>query len=113
MEHGEIRSLSKIYSRCTYASTNQRKEKTMKRKNISEENLIQYLTEILELEGEISLKEFKARIPKAFNLTDYDKKISKTRPNEMMYEQRCRNLNCHRNFPKNMISYENQIFKRR
>lgn len=83
------------------------------KKNITEKNLIKYLTEILEVEGEISLREFIARVPKAFELTDYDKQMSVTRPNEMMYEQRCRNLNCHKNFPKNMISYKNQVFKRK
>ncbi len=82
-----------------------------KKKNISEPNLINYLEEILDVEGEISLRDFINRIPSAFALSDEDKKYSQTRPNEMMYEQRCRNLNCHKKFPKNMISYENQIFK--
>ncbi len=81
--------------------------------NITEDNLIQFLTQILDVEGEITLRDFIARVPKAFNLTDYDKKKSTTRPNEMMYEQRCRNLKCHKNFPKNMISYKNQVFKRK
>lgn len=78
---------------------------------ISEPELIEYLCVILKHEKEISLQDFKNRIPNAFELSEYDLSISRTRPNEAMYEQRCRNLNCHRNFPHNMISYENCVFK--
>ena len=81
--------------------------------NITEDNLIKFLESILSVEGEISLNEFKKRVEKAFVLSDYDLSMSATRPNERMYEQRCRNLNCHRNFPNNLISYENCIFKSR
>ena len=84
----------------------------MKRES-TESNLIDFLTTILEVEGEITLAEFKRRIPMAFNLSEYDLSMSKTRPGEAMYEQRCRNLNCHRNFPHNLISYENCVFKAR
>lgn len=80
---------------------------------ISESDLIDFLTAILNVEGEISLDEFKRRVRSSFNLSTYDLSISKTRPNEAIYEQRCRNLNCHKNFPHNMISYENCIFKSR
>ena len=80
---------------------------------ITEDDLINFLTAILNVEGEISLDEFKRRVRSSFNLSDYDLSISKTRPNEAIYEQRCRNLNCHKNFPHNMISYENCIFKAR
>ena len=83
------------------------------KREISESDLIEYLRTILELEGEISLAEFKRRVPLAFNLTDYDLSPSLTRPGEAIYEQRCRNLNCHKNFPKNLISYENCVFKAR
>lgn len=83
------------------------------KKPITEDNLIKYLQLILELEGEVSLTEFKKRVPKAFALSDEDLKISETRPNEAMFEQRCRNLNSHKNFPSNMISYDNCIFKSR
>ena len=82
-------------------------------REITESNLIDFLTTILEVEGEITLAEFKRRIPMAFNLSEYDLSMSKTRPGEAMYEQRCRNLNCHRNFPHNLISYENCVFKAR
>ena len=96
------------------------------KREITENNLIDFLKTILEVEGEISLTEFKKRVRTAFDLTefkkrvrtafdlsDYDLSVSKTRPGEAMYEQRCRNLNCHRNFPNNLISYENCVFKSR
>ena len=83
------------------------------KKQITENNLIDFLQTILEVEGEISLTEFKKRVSNAFDLSDEDLKMSKTRPGEPMYEQRCRNLNCHRNFPSNLISYENCVFKSR
>ena len=82
-------------------------------REITEENLIAFLQTILEVEGEISLSDFKKRVKNAFILSEYDLSRSQTRPNEAMYEQRCRNLNCHRNFPSNLISYENCIFKSR
>ena len=81
--------------------------------NITENNLIEFLKVILDVEGEISLVEFKYRVRTSFALSDYDLSTSVTRPNEAMYEQRCRNLNCHRNFPHNLISYENCIFRAR
>lgn len=81
--------------------------------NITEDNLIKFLTAILDVEGEISLNDFKKRVRDSFNLSDYDLRRSLTRPNEAMYEQRCRNLNCHKNFPRNLISYENSVFKAR
>ena len=83
------------------------------KRNISESNLIDFLQVILSVEGQISLNEFKRRVRDSFELSDYDLSISKTRPGEAMYEQRCRNLSCHKNFPHNLISYENTIFKAR
>jgi hypothetical protein len=80
---------------------------------ITEKDLIVFLTAILRVEGQISLTDFKKRVRTSFILSDYDLSTSKTRPNEAMYEQKCRNLNCHKNFPHNMISYENCIFKAR
>lgn len=80
---------------------------------ISENDLINFLTAILNVEGEISLTDFKERVRRSFNLSEHDLTISQTRPNECMYEQKCRNLNSHKNFPRNMISYENCIFKAR
>ena len=82
------------------------------KREITENNLIDFLKTILEVEG-VSLTEFKKRVRTAFDLSDYDLSMSKTRPGEAMYEQRCRNLNCHRNFPNNLISYENCVFKSR
>ena len=83
------------------------------KREITETNLIEFLKTILEVEGEITLTEFKRSVRLAFDLSDYDLSPSKTRPGEVMYEQRCRNLNCHRNFPSNLISYENCVFKAR
>lgn len=83
------------------------------KRNITEDNLIVFLETILDVEGEISLNDFKKRVRTAFDLSDDDLRRSATRPNEVMYEQRCRNLNSHKNFPHNLISYENCIFKSR
>lgn len=83
------------------------------RRNITEDNLLKFLQEILAVEGEISLQDFIKRIPEAFELSDEDLKKSSTRPNECVYEQRCRNLVSHKNFPNNLISYENCIFRSR
>lgn len=83
------------------------------KKDITEQNLIDFLTIILEVQGEISLKDFKSRVKDAFNLSDYDLSQSATRPGECMYEQRCRNLNCHKNFPNNLIEYKDQVFRSR
>lgn len=83
------------------------------RNEISEQDLINFLTAILNVEGEISLNDFKKRVRSSFNLSAYDLSPSPTRPNEVMYEQKCRNLNCHKNFPKNLISYVNCVFKAR
>ncbi|NRY63830.1 hypothetical protein [Clostridium beijerinckii] len=82
----------------------------MAKKNISEDNLIDFLEVILKVEGEVSLKDFKEKVKNSFNLTEYDLSQSTTRPNECMYEQRCRNLNSHKNFPQG-VSYKNQVFK--
>lgn len=83
------------------------------KQEITENDLISFLTSILNVEGEISLSDFKKRVRSSFNLSDYDLSQSPTRPNEAMYEQKCRNLVSHKNFPHNMISYENCIFKAR
>lgn len=83
------------------------------KRDITEADLIEYLETILKIEGEITLAEFKRRVSIAFDLSDHDLSLSKTRPGEAMYEQRCRNLNCHKNFPHNLISYENCVFKSR
>ena len=81
--------------------------------NITEDDLIDYLKTILNIEGEISLSDFISRVPTAFDLSDYDLSESPSRPGEVMYEQRCRNIVSHRNFPRNMISYDNQVFRAR
>ena len=83
------------------------------KKDITENDLISFLSAILNVEGQISLNEFKKRVCSSFDLSDNDLAPSQTRPGELMYEQKCRNLNCHKNFPSNMISYEDCIFKAR
>ena len=83
------------------------------KRDITEADLIDYLQTILKIEGEITLAEFKRRVRIAFDLSNHDLSLSKTRPGEAMYEQRCRNLNCHKNFPHNLITYEHCTFKSR
>lgn len=83
------------------------------KRNISESNLVNFLKVIIEVEGEISLLDFKRRVKESFNLTSEDLKKSTTRPNEAMYEQRCRNLKCHNSFPLDLIEYKNTIFSRK
>ncbi|MCH5194252.1 MAG: hypothetical protein J1F11_09845 [Oscillospiraceae bacterium] len=80
------------------------------KKDISEEDLINFLTSILNVEGKISLSDFKQRVLKSFKLSDHDLSPSPTRPGELIYEQKCRNLVSHKNFPHNMIAYENCTF---
>lgn len=80
------------------------------KKNITEKNLINFLLDKLEVEGRVTLKEFKESVRKGFNLTEYDRSYSTTRPNEMMYEQRCRNLKSHNSFPRDRIKYEDCVF---
>lgn len=82
----------------------------MSKKNITERNLIDFLLLILQVEGSITLQEFKERVKVSFNLTKYDLSQSPTRPNEAMYEQRCRNLKSHESFPANIISCKDQVF---
>ncbi|MBS6025843.1 MAG: hypothetical protein KIB00_17350 [Paeniclostridium sordellii] len=79
-------------------------------KNITEKNLIDFLLIKLEIQNSVTLNDFKESVRKAFDLTDYDRSYSNTRPNEMMYEQRCRNLKSHESFPKDKIRYENCVF---
>ena len=42
------------------------------RNNITEQNLIDFLKTILDVEGQISLSEFKRRVAQSFNLSDDD-----------------------------------------
>ncbi len=83
------------------------------KKDITEKNLISFLENILDVEGEISLNDFIERVSKSFNLSSHDLSKSLTRPGELMFEQRCRNIVSHKNFPKNLISYVDGIFKAR
>ena len=83
------------------------------KKDITEKNLISFLENILDVEGEISLNDFIERVSKSFNLSSHDLSKSLTRPVELMFEQRCRNIVSHKNFPKNLIYYVDGIFKAR
>ncbi|WP_294126696.1 hypothetical protein [uncultured Clostridium sp.] len=78
--------------------------------NLSEDNMIEFLLVKLRAEGSVTLNEFKRAVRAAFNLTPHDLSPSPSRPNELRYEQRCRNLYCHRKFPTEIIRYENQVF---
>ncbi|MBS5940103.1 MAG: hypothetical protein KIC47_12070 [Clostridium sp.] len=78
--------------------------------NITEQNLINFLLTKLEVQGSVTLRDFKESVRNAFILTEYDRSNSTTRPNEMMYEQRCRNLKSHDSFPRDRIRYENCVF---
>lgn len=79
---------------------------------ITQDNLLNYLLTILDVEGEITLQEFVKRVPKAFELSEYDLEPSDSRPSEKRYVQRCRNIYCHRKFPKDKVSYYNEVFKK-
>ena len=79
---------------------------------ITEDNLLDYLLTILDVEGEITLQEFVKRVPRAFELSKYDLEPSYSRPSEARYVQRCRNINCHKKFPTNKVSYYKEVFKK-
>ncbi|MCB2312329.1 hypothetical protein LGL55_13255 [Clostridium tagluense] len=79
--------------------------------NVTEQNLINFLLTKLAVQESVTLVDFKDSVRKAFILTDHDLKKSTTRPNEMMYEQRCRNLKSHNSFPLDLISYEDCVFR--
>lgn len=77
---------------------------------VTEEMLCTFLEKIIKTKKVITLREFiDDLIPKNFSLDENDTKLSETRPGEKMYEQRARNINCHKNFPKNVI-YQNATF---
>lgn len=78
--------------------------------NLSEDAMIQFLLMKLKAEGTVTLNEFKRAVRMGFNLTSHDLSPSPSRPSEARYEQRCRNLYCHRSFPSSIIGYENQVF---
>lgn len=78
--------------------------------NLSESALVEFLLMKLRAEGRVSLNEFKRAVRAGFNLTAHDLSTSPSRPNEARYEQRCRNLHCHRSFPSHIIGYNNQVF---
>ena len=79
---------------------------------MSEQEIINYLMDELipKIDDSISLNSLKDKVKNSGRLSDL--KDSVTRSGEKMYEQKCRNLWCHRSFPKDKISYENQVFTR-
>ena len=79
---------------------------------ITQDNLLDYLLTILDVVGEITLQTFIERVPNAFELSEYDLEPSDSRPSEARYVQRCRNINCHRKFPTDKVSYHNDVFKK-
>lgn len=78
--------------------------------NLSEDNMIEFLLLKLRAEESVTLNEFKRAVREGFNLTLHDLSPLPSRSNELRYEQRCRNLHCHRKFPTDIIRYENQVF---
>lgn len=54
-------------------------------------------------QGAATYRELMDVIPSEIQLTDRDYEPSKTRPMELMWEQRVRNINCHRNEPTSLI----------
>lgn len=77
--------------------------------NLNEENIIKFLLSILEKEGSISISEFKRAIRENFLLKEHDLTASTSRPNELRYEQRIRNIRATCNFPSN-VKYENGVY---
>ena len=78
---------------------------------IGEDKICRFLSKIIQEEKKINLQNLKKKIKEYFKneLTEEDTAISGTRPGEQMIDQRVRNINCHKNFPKNVI-YINEIF---
>lgn len=80
---------------------------------VTEEMMCTLLEEIIKTKKVITLREFiDDIIPKKFILDENDTKLSETRPGEKMYEQRARNINCHRNFPKNVIYTDTTFYEK-
>lgn len=83
----------------------------MNKKKISEKNLSEFLSVVIKHDKEITLQNFVKKVEGAFDLSEEDLKYSKTRPNEQVYVQRCRNLISHKTFPEEEVYYENETFK--
>jgi len=81
---------------------------------MSEQEIIEYLMDELipHIDDSISLNSLKEKVKNSGRLSSEDLKDSVKRPGEKMYEQKCRNLWCHRSFPTEKISYEKQVFTR-
>lgn len=80
---------------------------------VTEEMMCALLEKIIETKKVITLREFiDVIIPENFDLDESDTKLSETRPGEKMFEQRARNINCHRNFPKNVIYKDTTFYEK-
>ncbi|MEX0051149.1 MULTISPECIES: hypothetical protein [Clostridium] len=77
--------------------------------NLNEAKIIEFLLLKVEKEGSVSLSELKKAIRESFELTEHDLSISPTRPSELRYEQRIRNIIVNGNLPTN-IKYENGVY---
>ncbi len=53
--------------------------------------------------GEMTIAELVKEIPKHLVLSELDRAVSKTRPNEEMWEQQVRNITSHHKSPGNFI----------
>ena len=77
---------------------------------VTEEMLCRFLKRIIGEKKVITLREFiDILIPNEFDLDEDDYRLSETRPGEMMYEQRARNIKSHNTFPVN-VEYINKTF---
>jgi hypothetical protein len=54
-------------------------------------------------DGLATFRRIRAELPDVVKLTDADKRISDTRPNEPMWHQIVRNIKCHDSVPGNII----------
>lgn len=82
-------------------------------KDITEKELKQHLVSITRDGSEFTMQEFIERAKADLNLSEHDLSMSETRDGEHMYEQKCRNIISHANLPKDLVSYDNAIFKAR
>lgn len=80
---------------------------------VTEEMMCTLLEKIIKTKKIITLREFIDNIiPKHFKLDASDLKLSEKRLGERMYEQRARNINCHRNFPMNVIYTDTTFYEK-
>lgn len=81
-------------------------------KKLSESNIKELLSTILNHDDEIALQDLTERVSATFDLDDDDMSTSTTRPNEAVYEQRVRNLISHKNLPDD-VEYKDGVFRKK